>query len=255
MNKMDLQHSRNLRWFQKFTEICDENNIWYTATNGTLLGAIREKGPIEWDDDYDVMMTPASYTKLKKLFPSNCIDGSNEADYPLVIPKFIPDRKMFLEQAIFVDIFIVVPTTNKKVKKFRSLRKKLNFSVQVMHSPWKPYAWYIWMYKYMTWPFKFLSNKMTYKKAIEILNAPEEHDYYFSIDNPIDPKSINVINVLSFTTMDKTFDNFLVKVPVEYDRILTIKYDKYMIPNKWQRALIHTNTISIIKMKKTKDNK
>jgi lipopolysaccharide cholinephosphotransferase len=79
-------------------------------------------------------MTPTSYAKLKRLFPTNCIDGSNEELYPLVIPKFVPDKEKFLEKAIFVDIFIVVPTTNKKVKKFRSLSKKINFSLQAIHS-------------------------------------------------------------------------------------------------------------------------
>ncbi len=250
MNSIEQQKKINLKWFKKFITICEENNIWYTVTNGTLLGTIREKGPIKWDDDYDVMMTPDSYAKLKKMFPSNCIDGTNETKYPLVIPKFIPDRKKFLESPIFVDIFIVVPTNDKHVKKFRSLKQKINFSMQSVHSTWRPYAWYIWLFKFVSWPLKFLIKKLTYKKAIEILTVHDGYKYFYTIDNPVDPKKINIINVLTYSTVEKPFNDFKVKVPIEYNHILKMKYGNYMVPNKWQRPFIHINTVSIKKVKK-----
>jgi hypothetical protein len=111
------------------------------------------------------------------------------------------------------------------------------------------------LYKYISWPFKFFVRKLTYKKSIEILSENDHYEYFYSIDNPIDPKKINIINVLTFITTDKPFNDFLVKVPIEYERILKIKYGDYMVPNKWQRPFVHINTISIEKIKKTKENK
>ena len=55
-----------------FDRICRENNIRYSLTGGTLLGAVRHKGFIPWDDDVDVFLT----NEGKGLFLDVCVvDG------------------------------------------------------------------------------------------------------------------------------------------------------------------------------------
>ncbi len=54
-----------LIYFDKF---CKDNNLNYSLSGGTLLGAIRHKGFIPWDDDVDCMMMRDDYEKLIELW-------------------------------------------------------------------------------------------------------------------------------------------------------------------------------------------
>ena len=52
-------------------EICLENNIKYTLVGGSLIGAIRHKGMIPWDDDIDIALTQEEYNKLMSILQNS----------------------------------------------------------------------------------------------------------------------------------------------------------------------------------------
>lgn len=62
---------RQLKLFDEFARYCDEHNLMYSLAFGTLIGAIRHKGYIPWDDDVDVWMPYPDYIKFFNGYESN----------------------------------------------------------------------------------------------------------------------------------------------------------------------------------------
>ena len=63
---------RDLQLFQlnlvrEFMRICDLHGLRYWAACGTLLGAVRHKGFIPWDDDVDLWMPPSDYLRFREV--------------------------------------------------------------------------------------------------------------------------------------------------------------------------------------------
>ena len=57
-----------LEILETFHNFCKENNIRYFISHGTLLGTIRYKGFIPWDDDVDVLVPREDYNRLLTIF-------------------------------------------------------------------------------------------------------------------------------------------------------------------------------------------
>lgn len=64
---LDEMKAVELGILKKFDSICKENGLEYSLAYGTMLGAIRHKGFIPWDDDIYVFMKRKDYEKLLAL--------------------------------------------------------------------------------------------------------------------------------------------------------------------------------------------
>lgn len=56
-----------LKLLDKFVEVCEQNHLQYYLAGGSVIGVVRHKGFIPWDDDIDVHMPRADYEKLQLL--------------------------------------------------------------------------------------------------------------------------------------------------------------------------------------------
>ena len=90
---------RMLEILLAFDKMCKEHNLNYGIMAGTLLGAVRHKGFIPWDDDMDVGMPRPDYEK----FIAHCSEwlpapyefvcAENDPKYPLPFGKIQDDEK------------------------------------------------------------------------------------------------------------------------------------------------------------------
>lgn len=100
--------------------VCRENNIQYCISCGTLLGAVRHKGYIPWDDDADIVMLREDYEKFRKvsskLNPNICYfqDHYNDPEYLWEYGKLRRTNTSYIragqehmkgKTGVFIDVF------------------------------------------------------------------------------------------------------------------------------------------------------
>lgn len=130
-----------LAWFHDY---CVEHRLRYYVLGGTMLGAVRHKGFIPWDDDIDVGMPRSDYEKFAQLMGSE-----NKGKYRLETPysmakdftytfskiydtttTLVENTKFETKRGIYLDLFPLdglADTLEESQKRFNKIDFKFNF--------------------------------------------------------------------------------------------------------------------------------
>ena len=108
VNELSLEELKKVEFdiLKHFVAFCNKHNIKYYLSNGTLLGAVKYKGFIPWDDDIDVFVPREDYDRLLKIY-------EDSAQYKLF--SFEKDGRFHYPFAKLCDM-----STKKVLPEFRS---------------------------------------------------------------------------------------------------------------------------------------
>ena len=220
---------------------CKENNIKYYLASGTMLGAIRHKGFISWDDDADIMMPRPDYEKfiananqwLPKQYELIC--SENDENYSFPFAKVQDSQTTILERihlkyigGVYLDVFPLDGISSNKIAQwwhfFRyHYYKKINYFIN--RDPYKhghgPSSWLPLLIQ------KTYSKQWVKMKMRKMMISYDYDKCELVVDHDDGWKGVVRKDIVGEPT-PTLFEGKEYCGVEKYDSYLTIKYDDYM---------------------------
>lgn len=253
MEKIDIAMQRRiqLEMLTYISEICEKNGIDYSLCGGTLIGAIRHKGFVPWDDDIDIFLIRPEYERLMKILKRDndfVLVTSDTPGYYYTFAKLM-NKRTILETigkieapiphlGVYIDIFPIdgVPNTKEEqeshVANLNDIAKKLILS---MHDTYyiNPFAWKSFVKRILLYPLhrKTLRNGTPDQWKERLLREYTKYSFQQSeyVGNVIFSRGICEIFPRSFyeKTIDIEFEGHSFKCIANYDEYLRAAYGDY----------------------------
>lgn len=243
----------------EFDEICKKNNIEYIACGGTILGAVRHKGFIPWDDDIDLMLSRKNYNKLLQIraefndpyfFQTEENDSGSLRGHAQLrnskttgILKGEYDQNHTFNQGIFIDIFPLdnLPDNEmerkafiKRCKKMKELSQLLKYGMFFRRNC---IAFIADFFRLVYLINRGETSKTLYDKFEE--SAQKYNNDITRSCTLVCSDTINHIYVYDNSDLgdikEVQFENMLIPIPTNYDKVLTLVY------GDWKKFMVGQN--------------
>ena len=256
-----------LRLLNELLRVCKKYDIKVFVFAGTLLGCIRHEGFIPWDDDIDVCLLPEDYKKLLAVSKDEFQDpfffqtAYNDRKYHIGYARLrdsnttgliVYNKSKEYNNGIFIDVFVMNGMINNKFLLKKQL-VELNFVERIIHSYYAERR-----------------DNSSVKDIImvglgKILRRLIKYDFLLKLYDSIISRYDDISERVSILTHNRNkgfiyrywcekndlsesklmpFENILVPVPVNYDKVLRHAYgDYHAFPPVEQRGKWHDNVI------------
>ena len=247
------------------TDICDKIGCRYSLVYGTLIGAIRHKDYIPWDDDVDIMMPRPDYEKLLNylsspevnIAPLAVFNRETNKNYIYGITRICDTRyEIFTENmpdcgmGIFIDVYPYDGLGNDyndaldRLTRSSQYMKEIVFSVVKRLDVPKSNNWkgklsftYSWLQHHFWGPSHY------YKKQEEVFKGLSGYDsskyvgplaWFFA-----KPERVLFEKDLFDDLIKVPFGKYMFYVPRDYDKLLSQEYGDYMQLPPVEKRIYH----------------
>lgn len=231
---------------KEVVRVCEKNELTYYLVGGTLLGAIRHKGFIPWDDDLDIAMPREDYEKFLRISKSEMKAGywvhfiDSDANYWLPFAKVKKEGTIFDEQnskniesdkGIFIDIF---PLDNARREKsiFQNIQARICKKMSTIIL-WKR-GFYKHKPKFMLSIVLFVLSNVTvfhlsnHQQKLMSICKDEDAKYFVNLGSNYNYVKQTISKNKYFPPVMVEFEGGFYNAPKDWDYILKRIYGDYM---------------------------